>query len=610
MTDRFRMLCDDLNKGGKSALYLAVLAMGAFFAAPVLADSGGQTMDWGKMAMTLFGGLAIFLYGMELMTDSLKAVAGDRMKTILEKLTTNRFAGVVTGAGVTAVVQSSSVTTVIVVGFVTAGLMNLSQSLGVIFGANIGTTITAQIVAFKVTKYALLMVTVGFGMMMISKKENIKHWGAMLLGLGLVFFGMSVMSGAMKPLRSFQPFLDLMTQMENPLIGILIAAAFTGLIQSSSATTGIVIVMATEGLVSLPAGIALAFGANIGTCVTAMLACIGKPREAVQAAVAHLFFNVGGVLIWVAFIPYLADFVTWLSPAADASLTGQERLAAEAPRQIANAHTVFNIVNTLLFIPFTVQIAALVNKIVPLKVLTPEEAAVAEFKPKYLDENLVSTPPVALSMARREILRMGEVTTTMIDRLPTVVFAGNVDKMEEIKRMDERVDSLYGYIGRYLSMIGREDLSEKNADEAMSLATTNTEIENIGDIIELHMFHLAETCQQNKIAFSDEELAALNKYNNLVLDAFKSALVGVEHDRLEAARMALDANEDIIGGMEKLLGERQAQFLTKEHTPQEVAAFTLQSDIMENLKRIYEHTKRIARLVTREEGRTAMVLVD
>ncbi len=610
VSDRFGKLQLNLNDVPKPVLYLLVLALGAFVAAPVLAGSGGQGMKWGFMTMTLFGGLAIFLYGMELMTDSLKAVAGDRMKTILEKLTTNRFAGVLTGAGVTAVVQSSSVTTVIVVGFVTAGLMNLSQSLGVIFGANIGTTITAQIVAFKVTKYALLMVTVGFGMMMISKKENIKHWGAMLLGLGLVFFGMSVMSGAMKPLRSYQPFLDLMTQMENPLIGILIAAAFTGLIQSSSATTGIVIVMATEGLVSLPAGIALAFGSNVGTCVTAILACIGKPREAVQAAVGHLFFNIAGVLIWVGFIPYLADFVTWLSPVATAGLTGQERLAAEAPRQIANAHTVFNIVNTILFIPFTVQIAALVNKIVPLKELTPEEAAVAHFKPKYLDNNLVSTPAVALSMARREVRRMGEVAISMLDKIPYAVFAGHADKMDEIRKMDEQVDSLYGYISRYLSRIGREDLSTKNADEAMTLATTNSEIENIGDIVEIHMSHLAEVCEKSHIVFSEEELKALRKYHDMVMEAFKSAMVGIEHDRLEAARMALDLDEEIVGGMNKLIDTRQAQFLKEEHTLQEMAAYTLQSDILENLRRIYEHTKRIARLVTHEEKRTTMVTVD
>jgi len=327
------------------------LAFGLLIIEPALAASAGKEIDWFTMTTTLLGGLAIFLYGMELMTDSLKVLAGDRMKMILERLTGNRIAGVITGAGVTAVVQSSSVTTVIVVGFVTAGLMNLSQAIGVIFGANIGTTITAQIVAFKITKYALIMVAAGFAMMMISKRENIKHWGMMLMGLGLVFFGMAVMSDAMKPLRSYQPFLDMMATMENPLVGILIAAAFTGLIQSSSATTGIVIVMATEGLVTLPAGIALAFGANIGTCVTALLAAIGKPRRAVQAAVAHLLFNVGGVAIWFFFIPLLADFVIWLSPAADAALTGQERLAAEAPRQIANAHTVFNVANTILFLP-------------------------------------------------------------------------------------------------------------------------------------------------------------------------------------------------------------------------------------------------------------------
>ncbi|MCP4044308.1 MAG: Na/Pi cotransporter family protein [Gammaproteobacteria bacterium] len=446
-------------------------------------------------------------------------------------------------------------------------------------------------------------------MMMVSKKEHIKHWGAMLMGLGFVFFGMSVMSGAMKPLRSYQPFLDMMTQMENPLIGILIAAAFTGLIQSSSATTGIVIVMATEGLVTLPAGIALAFGANVGTCVTAMLAAIGKPRVAVQAAVAHLFFNIGGVLIWVAFIPYLAEFVVWLSPVSE-GLTGTDRLAAEAPRQIANAHTVFNVVNTFLFIPFTVQIAKLVQKIVPIKETTTEEAAVAQHRPKYLDNGMLGTPPLALSMVRREVRRMGEVATNMLTDVPDALFKGSVDKMQAVRDMDEQVDSLYGYIGRYLSFIGRQDLSPNSADEAMVLATTNTEIENIGDIIEIHMFHLAEISQKNNISFDEETLQSLMKYHGMVVDAFKSAMVGIEHDRREAAKMVLNMEMDIIGGMDQLVEEHQAKLLKEEHTAQEMAAFTLQTDIMENLKRIYEHTKRIAKLVTREEGGTAMVLAD
>ncbi|MCZ6679674.1 MAG: Na/Pi symporter, partial [Candidatus Poribacteria bacterium] len=198
------------------------------------------------MAMTLFGGLALFLFGMEQMADALKAVAGERLKFFLARLTTNRVTGAITGAVVTAIIQSSSVTTVLVVGFITAEVMSFSQAVGVIFGANIGTTITAQIVAFKVTKYALLIVAVGFGMLFVGNQERIKHYGAMIMGLGLVFFGMGVMSGAMNPLRSYQPFLDLMVRMENPIFGILISALFTGLIQSSSATTGIIVVMASQ----------------------------------------------------------------------------------------------------------------------------------------------------------------------------------------------------------------------------------------------------------------------------------------------------------------------------------------------------------------------------
>jgi len=590
---------------------LALAALGLFFAAPVLAGSGGDKgMDWWQMTMTLMGGLAIFLYGMEQMTDSLKAVAGDRMKMILEKLTGNRVAGVLTGAGVTAVVQSSSVTTVIVVGFVTAGLMNLAQATGVIFGANIGTTITAQIVAFKVTKYALLMVAVGFGMMMLGPRDTVKHYGTMLMGLGMVFFGMDVMSVAMKPLRSYQPFLDLMTTMENPLVGILIAALFTGLIQSSSATTGIVIVMATEGLVTLPAGIALAFGANIGTCVTAILASIGKPRVAVQAAMVHLLFNVFGVIIWFFFIPYLADFVIWLSPAADASLTGQAKLAAEAPRQIANAHTVFNVANTLIFLPFASHLAALVRKLVPIKAVTPEQALEARFRPQYLDEGMLQSPPLALSMARRESRRMGEGVEQMLSGIPDAVFTGNVDKMAQLRETDDQVDALYAAISRYLSKLGRQDLSARDADETIMVATASTEVENIGDIIEIHMSHLADMCSAGDIRFNEDELAKLNEYHGKVMKAFRLAMAALEHDRREAAVSILKMEEEIVGGMSKLVRERQKRLLKEDHSVQEMAAFALQTDIMENFKRIFEHTKRIAKLVTREEGGTVMVVAE
>jgi len=370
----------------RSGPLLGVAALFAIAWPALAATPKSSDLDWAMMTVELFGGLALFLFGMMQMEEGLKAVAGERMKNILATLTTNRYMGVFTGAFVTAVIQSSSVTTVLVVGFISAGLMSLAQSIGVIMGANIGTTITAQIVAFKITKAALLLIAVGFSMLFIAKDEKVRHYGGMTMGLGMIFFGMHVMGEAMQPLRSYEPFLDLMKSMDNPLIGVLISLVFTAIIQSSSASTGIVIVMAGQGFISLQAGIALAFGANIGTCATALLAVIGKPREAVRAALVHLGFNVCGVLIWLPFIGFIADLVTSISPAYP-SLSGTARLAAETPRQIANAHTFFNIANTLIFIWFTAQIARLVEWLVPDRPLA--EAALI-VRPRFLQEELLS----------------------------------------------------------------------------------------------------------------------------------------------------------------------------------------------------------------------------
>ena len=362
------------------------------------------------MGMTLFGGLALFLFGMEQMSVALKAVAGDSMKRVLAKLTTSRIMGLITGAFVTAIIQSSSVTTVMLVGFVTANLMSLSQAIGVILGADIGTTITAQIVAFKVTKYALLLVGIGFLFIFVGKTDKTKHYGALIMGLGLIFFGMGVMSDGMKPLRTYQPFIDLMQNVSNPVVGILVATLFTGLVQSSSATMGVVIALALQGLVSLEGGIALALGANIGTCVTAGLASIGKPREAVRVAVAHVTFKVVGVALIVAFIPYLADFVRWLSPVAAEGVTGVDKLAAETPRQIANAHTVFNVGIAVLFLPLAGLFARFCEFVVPDKPM--EEVGIAQTK--YLDDALLTTPALALDHTRMEIGHMGESVKAMI----------------------------------------------------------------------------------------------------------------------------------------------------------------------------------------------------
>ena len=304
-------------------------------------DSSSNSIHWNFLIMGLLGGLSLFLYGMAKMSEGMKKTAGDRMRSILAALTSNRVIGMTVGAFVTMIIQSSSATTVMLVSFVQAELMTYASAISIILGANIGTTITAQLVAFKLTDYALLMITIGFVMTMFSENDTIKHIGEAILGFGILFFGMKLMSDSMKPLRSFQPFIDIMRDLENPLTGILIGAIFTALIQSSSAFTGIVIVLAQQGLLTLEGGIPLIFGSNIGTCITAGLASIGTIRDAKRVAIAHVFFNIGGVLLFILFIPQLAEIVRWISPVSE--LTGTQKLAMESPRQIANAHTIFNI---------------------------------------------------------------------------------------------------------------------------------------------------------------------------------------------------------------------------------------------------------------------------
>ncbi len=571
---------------------LLIGSIGLFMTLPVLAAAGGdESPQWGLMGMRLFGGLALFLFGMEQMADALKAVAGDRMKTILAKLTSNRIMGAITGAFVTAVIQSSSVTTVLVVGFITAGLMSMAQSVGVIMGANIGTTITAQIVAFKVSKIALLLIGVGFSMLFFSKRERIRQYGTMIMGLGMVFFGMSVMSDAMKPLRSYQPFLDLMIQMENPLIGIAVAAIFTGLIQSSSATTGIVIVMASQGFITLPAGIALAFGANIGTCVTALLASIGKPREAVRAAIVHIFFNIGGVMLWLAFIHQLADFVTVVSP-SHPELSGVDRLGAETPRQIANAHTVFNVVNTVIFLGFTTQIARLVEWLIPDRTLDEQEILISS---KYLDEELLSTPSLALDRVRLETLHMSERVQEMLDQIMPAILQGERETLLSVKKMDDEVDFLYEQIIDYLGRISKRSLSDSQTEELLRLMEAVGDLENIGDIIETNLVTLGLDRIKAGFSISAPTRKVLTDFHEMVLKAFKIAVQAVSQENEQAAQAVVSMKEE-VSRMAKAAAAHQAERLVADE-PNRLQAYTTEIAIIEKQRRIYYFSKRMAKTV-------------
>lgn len=573
---------------------LSLVAMLLIWRVGYAADPLADTPDWGRMAIQLFGGLALFLYGMEQMANALKAVAGERMKVVLAKLTTNRFMGAITGAFVTAVIQSSSVTTVLVVGFISAGLMSMSQSIGIIMGANIGTTVTAQIVAFKVTKYAMLMISLGFGALFFSKKEKLKQYGAMLMGLGLIFFGMGIMSDAMSPLRSYQPFLDLMVRMENPLIGILIAAAFTALVQSSSATTGIVIVMASQGFISLPAGIALAFGANIGTCVTALLASIGKPREAVRAAMVHIMFNLAGVLVWIAFIPNLAEFVMLVSPVSQ-HLPEAARLAADTPRQIANAHTIFNLANTLLFIGFIGTFARVVELLVPDKPL--EEVPIT--KPRYLDEELLETPSLALDMVRLEISRTGAQVESMLEKILPALLEGDKPMLSEIREMDEKVDVLHKHIVSYLGRLSRKTLSESQSASVLRLMSIINDLENMADLIERDMVTLGHKIIQDQLRISPETQRMLQHLHTQITQSVELAVRAVKmHDTARADQVI--GMRTTVQQLFEAASSHQATRLVAD-APNRLSTYTVEVELIDKLQRIYHFAERIAQLVDYDE---------
>ena len=551
-----------------------------------MADGSGVQLL--PLFMGLLGGLALFLYGLELLSDALKVVAGSRMKDILSRLTTNRFTAVLTGAFVTAVVQSSSVTTVLVVGFVTANLMTMTQSIGVIMGANVGTTVTAQIIAFNVSQYSLLLVTLGFAVSFVGRRERTRKQGLAILGLGLVFFGMGIMGDAMTPLRGYAPFVEAMGRMESLGLGILTGAAFTALIQSSAATTGVVIVLSSQGLLSLPAGIALVLGANVGTCITALLAAIGKPREAFRASVVHVLFNVLGVLIWLRFIPQLADFVMWMTPDA-AGLTGMDKMAAEVPREIANAHTVFNIANTLLFLPFVGVLARLAVFLVPDLPESDEDPSRA----KYLDPELLQTPSLAVDRARLEILNMGERVRTMLTRILPAVFKGEKEDLQAIRAMDEAVDILHGRIIVYLGRLTRAGLREEESRKLVSLMEAANDLENIGDVIETNLVTQGMQRLDEGIRISDATQEVLTGFHRTIQKALELALQAVGQQNAEAAR-AVVAMKEAVNALADSATLHEAQRLVADE-PRRLEAYTLEVDILKNQKRVYYFAKRMAR---------------
>ncbi len=538
----------------------------------------------------LIGGLALFLFGMEMMSEGLKKTAGSRMRNILSTITNNRFLAVGVGAFITMIIQSSSATTVMLVSFVQAQLMTFTQSLGIILGASIGTTITAQLIAFKLTDYSLLIVGIGFLLVFISKSKKLKNIGEGILGFGILFLGMWLMSDSMYPLRTYQPFIDLLLKLENPILGILIGTIFTALIQSSSAFIGIVIVLGSQGLITLEAAIPLLLGSNFGTSITAGLASINSGREAKRVALAHSLFKVMGLILFAWWIPAFADLIRTFSPVEGVDITSPDNYAA-IPRQIANAHTFFNIILTIVLLPLIKTASNLVIKILP----DVEEDEDDQFKTKYLEEDLISTPALALSLTKAEILRMASKVKEMIEDILPPFMAFDPDKLDLIREKENEIDFLNIKINRYLRKISQESIIEERSDEVFQMMHTATELEQIGDVIAKRLVPLAEKKNELNLHFSEAGQNEIKEYHlttvkqiSRAIDFFKDVnLQDAKHIKKKYKKYRLMEIELRRTHFDRLLDE----------VPGTVESSQIHLELIELLKRISSHSTNIARIL-------------
>ena len=538
--------------------------------------------------MGLAGGLALFLIGMAEVTDALKALGDDRLRWALAKLSSNRLLGATTGGVVTAVIQSSSVTTVLTVGFVSAGLLSLTQAASVIIGANLGTTVTAQVIALKVTDYALALLAVGALLGVSVKRRQIRYLGSAVAGLGFVFLGMDIMSDSMSPLRSYDPFLKLMSDATSPLTAVAMGVVFTGLVQSSSATTGIVVVMAADGLISLETAIAIVLGANIGTCVTALLAAIGKGSEAFRTAMVHVVVNVMGASIAVFFIPQIAAIVEAIS-SSDVNAS---------PRQIANAHTLFNLANTVVFLAFLTPVVALVRRIVPDRA----GRIAGEGQAAFLDDDLIDTPVLALEMVHKEVMRMGlKARELLADAVPAAI-DGRRAQLDELVEREQRIDELHAQILNYLGAVGQRRLGSEQRDDLLAMLAAANAVEQLSDTIESQVINKGYQRLETMVEVSESTRELLDELHAAALDTLDLSLVAVGERSWKLTRQVLKTKSDF----------RDLEAETSRHLAQRLAApeggrvetYSFEIELMEALDLVHRNCRRIVRALRLPDDRT------
>lgn len=528
-----------------------------------------------ELIFGVVGGLGLFIYGIWEMSEGLHKAFGGRMRKILNSLTGSPVKGILVGTGITSIIQSSSATTVMVVGFVNAGLMTLVQALGVIFGANIGTTVTAQLIAFKLTEYALPIIGIGMLTILLAKKKTHKYIGEFLLGFGILFLGLNILTAVVKPLGQYPLFNNILVSFSrNPFLGILAGAVITAILQSSSVTTGMVLGLAMVNLVDLKAAIPLLLGCNIGTCVTALIASIGTNISAKRAAVAHIMFNVIGV---VYFIPFLGPFQNLVV-----------HTSGDLTRQIANAHTLFNVINTILFVPFIPLYANLLTKIVKGK----EEEEI-EYLPKYLEKHLLNTPPIAIEAAIKETIRTLGLTQKMVSLAMNSFFNNDVKSLEKITRGEEAVDSLREAITNYLVELMQQELSREESRKIPPLIHAINDVERIGD----HAENLRDLAQQkidNRMPFSDmamEELQKMYEDINRMINCSINAL-GIRN--IDEAKLVLE-QECQINTLRDRLKENHVKRLEQRQC--NVLSGIVFLDTISNLEKIGDHLTNVAQAV-------------
>ena len=526
-----------------------------------------------SMTMALLGGLALFLYGMKLMGEGLEKAAGDRLKRLLEALTRNTLMGLLVGVVFTMIIQSSSATTVMVVGFVNAGLLDLMQATGVILGANIGTTVTAWIVAgFQATAFMPLVLLIGVAMMMFLKKLKLQRVGQVVAGFGMLFVGMGMMSDAMKPLAESAEFARLMTAFSNPIMALLVGVAVTAIIQSSSASVGILEMLAMQGLVPLETSLYIIMGTNIGTCVTAMLSAVGATRTAKRAALIHLMFNVLGTLV-VFILVSLLPVSTWIGHINGPAL------------QIAVAHTSFKVFEVLCFVLLRKWLVKLVM------ILVPGEDKQGEGKSlKFLDDRILSTPPIAVAQICKEIERMGDIAIANLTRAMDAFFNKDSSLINEVEQSEDVVNYLNHEITRYMVAAAQLDLPASDVEQLGEMFHVVNDLERIGDHAE-NMAEYANSRIEEEIPFSEDGLAELRDMLDKTVALFKLSMEAF-HTRDQHLLPRVLVQEENIDDMEKTLQQSHVDRLTRGAcTPRSGMIF---SDMLSNLERVADHATNVA----------------